>query len=108
MKQYKYWSDGYDSGLMPFPKKEYEDKKVIFVEDLRKLLKEKREYKKKLIADLPEDYEDWLYDYHELCGQVTALTEMLDELEMGVSPPITPKKEDSKKRSFLAKEEVKK
>ena len=31
--------------------------------------------------------------------------EMLDELEMGVSPPITPKKEDSKKRSFLAKEE---
>ena len=58
-----------------------EQGEFIKVDELRKLLEEKREYKKKLIADLPEDYDDWLYDYHELCGQVTSLTEALSLLE---------------------------
>ena len=56
-------------------------KRFVWVEDLRKVLEERREYKEKLIADLPEDYDDWLYDYHELCGQVTALTETLSMLK---------------------------
>ena len=85
MKQYKYWSDGYDSGLMPFPKKEYEDKKVIFVEDLRKLLEKRIQfYDEKIAKEI----------YLRFCERRNECFRLLAEL-----------KESPRKRSCLEKEE---